>query len=1220
MSDNSYRAARLAVIATSLYGILIALPALGAESFRLDQSGIALEIPDGWSAARQGNLTRIYSVPDTERASIDPQRMTEIVVMSVHETKLASHADAVQRLRELVTQAPTKPSFIAIDGWPALTRERTMARPLPGYKTEAEAEPVLVMTTGIAVANVFVRIEAWAPVTIPDSVKANVNRIAASLTSHSYADPEATKKTLESLRAAPTRGLPLAPAPVDERGASEDFQAAAARVPADGTTVRVTNQGGRDSEIELAVGNNGLDVVIGTNNGFFFSSDGGSTWAASAGIGSNDPSITWAPGGGPQGTFYAANIATPSTGFWTSTNGGANFAAGTAIYTCGQNGDAACAAAFPDQEHIVADRFNPAAGGDQIYSAWRHLDGNWGIVCSADGGNTWSANATFRAGDLPKVSIGQDGNVYVAYHPAGDDDILVMKFASCETAQNPMTELSNATVVANPTAVACPTPGLDRCNFRNSLASPVVAVDDTDPNHIYIAYARNTNPGGGIWVPNCANQNTCNENIVVQDSLDGGATWSPADPNRTTVVSSGVVARRFMPWACAAGGEVFVSWYDRTPASPGGTTVSNSSLTDFYRGSAKINAAGNLVKGVTKQINETGTTDAQCEAGQPTGTVANWPSVVDRPGDSESCDLQPQLAGICCVPGEIDGSGRCLMPTAASSQTRCDFNPDTCGAGETCASARGSPKYGDYNGAACGQGRFYMSWASAVAPAAVTPASNNIDLFFAAELVCCEPQIQVPAPVTFGETCATDSPAETLEVCNTGKEDLVVGSITSSNDKFTVTTPSAGFPVVISPDFCFSFEVGFDPSMGSQSGTLTIASNDPLATSIDVAVSADVADPDIQAAIANSGDFGNVCAGDHADLNLSLLNQGRCDLTISDIAFVPGGGSFSLPDALSFPLVLSPDADFNVPIRYAPDSCDDTPENATVRISSDDPDEDPVDIAISGVSGCPNLVIDPAGLEGLYAFPATVVDTGGTLGCFSERSLVLRNNGVCPLTITDIDAAAADFVVTAPTVFPILLPSGEETLEVTVRFLPQSDANPLAPGEITGTLTVASDDPDGDATGDLCGESVQQSGVRILVTDQSGPEPVPIGKVDEIRLQSKGKNTPSPINLRWIDRGLMFANVCGNSIQYHVDQETLPETYTTGSTPRSSYVAKAKVGNLQAIESFPLHQCEFRDFQLQLEDSDSGVCLLLPKGAACTTDGECCSGKCRGPNGAMTCR
>ena len=317
------------------------------------------------------------------------------------------------------------------------------------------------------------------------------------------------------------------------------------------------------------------------------------------------------PSGGARGTFYAANIASPSTGFWTSTNGGSSFTVGTNIYTCGQNGDPACAAAFPDQEHIVADRWNQTAGGDQIYDVWRHLDGNWGIVCSQDSGATWSANGQFFSGDLPKVSVSPIGWVYVAYHPSNDDNILVRVFDSCE---NGLNDLSGAILVAaDPGGVACLLLGLDRCNERNSLASPIVAVDDTDISHVYIGYAANIFPGnGGGWYGNCANQNLCDEIIVVQDSTDFGATWP-----RMVEVSSGPVARRFMPWTCALGGVAHVAWYDRAVAFPGGTTVSNNSLTDFFRGSAFVDSGGNLKRGTEFAVNEPGSTDAQCEAGSP---------------------------------------------------------------------------------------------------------------------------------------------------------------------------------------------------------------------------------------------------------------------------------------------------------------------------------------------------------------------------------------------------------------------------------------------------------------------------------------------------------------------------------------------------------------------------------------------------------------------------
>lgn len=1331
-----FRHSHSAAVVFSFLVLMLIVPTADAGTLSLGDRDITIEIPDSWSYAKYANFHKIYSVSLDEQSTLDSESLKEIVQISVHSYRASDHTVALRRLREIAMEGSVEATFLKIGGWPALQRRRFLQRPQPGTEPAEQEEMVWMLTTAVAVNEMVIRFESWVPPDASDELLATVDGIGASISTSATADPETIEQEILELQADPLKDIPVLPKKTSSMPEASPTLAAPATseisvadvlgIPASGTTTRIAAGGNPDSELEIAVSDDGLDIVIGSNNGFSFSNDGGGTWGNSAGVGSNDPSVAWGQSGGAMGTFYAANISGTTTGFWNSTDGGANFAGPVAAYTCGQGGDPACGAAFPDQEHIAADRFNVTAGGDQVYSTWRHLDGNWGIVCSTDGGTTWSTNGFFFPGDLPKITVGQDGFVYVVYHPDNDDDIRISKFNSCESNQNPMVQVFDALVVSNPTAVACPTPGLDRCNFRNSLASPTVAVDDIDPSHVYVAYAANTNPGGGGWWPACTDQNVCNEIVVVQDSVDGGATWTPGSADRTVVINSGVTARRFMPWVCTAGGTAYVSWYDRRAANPGGTTVSNNSLTDFYRGSAFLNAVGSLTRGVEMQVNEIGSTDAQCESGAATGTVASWPAPVDASGDSESCSLQPQLGGYCCVPGEIDGSGRCLAPTGASSQNACDFSAGGCPAGEQCAARRGWPKYGDYNGGACAAGRFFMTWASATSPPSIAPASTNIDAFFTSSLVCCEPEIQVPSPVDFGLVCG--GATETILVCNTGVENLVIGSIASNSPQFAVTDPLSGFPVSISPDFCFPFEVTFDASLGTQAGILTINSNDPANSALEVPVSATVGEPDINVAIAdsgyfgevcsgdqrdldftlfnqgncdlsitaisiddprfvlpgnttfplvlspdadfnlpvrfqpdacgtapvtgtvtiasddpdedpltvdvsgtspcpdinvaiaNSGEFGKVCKGDHADLPLTLFNQGKCDLTITNIELLPDTGSFELPADLTFPLVLSHDADFTVPIRFTPDECFDEPELRTLRITSDSQGETSLDVQLSGLSPCPNLVLDPAELAGLYAFPATVVDDTGTLGCFTEQLITLRNNGECPLTITNISAAAADFEVTAPTRFPIILPSGEENLEATVRFTPQLDDDPLAPSEVTGLLTVVSDDPNGNSLADLCGESVAQSGVRLLVTDVSSGSPAIVGEVDSIIVQSKGKNRPGPINLQFTDQPASFSTVCGNVINYHVDQETLPSTDTTGSNPTSSFLTKAREGDLQTSESFTLGQCEFREVQLELQASDAGDCLLLAKGEACTTDGECCSGKCKGPQTGKTCK
>jgi hypothetical protein len=134
------------------------------------------------------------------------------------------------------------------------------------------------------------------------------------------------------------------------------------------------------------------------------------------------------------------------------------------------------------------------------------------------------------------------------------------------------------------------------------------------------------------------------------------------------------------------GGRAYVTWYDRR------TALANNDLTGFWAGSAAVRN-GALEAG--PEIDVSGVSDPQCASG--------WPEAPRVIADSESCSMQPQLAGICCDKNGCDG-------------TRCDFSTGTCTAGMKCTTGDGLPKYGDYNGTACIAGKLYAVWTSATTP------------------------------------------------------------------------------------------------------------------------------------------------------------------------------------------------------------------------------------------------------------------------------------------------------------------------------------------------------------------------------------------------------------------------------------------------------------------------------------------------------------------------
>jgi hypothetical protein len=566
------------------------------------------------------------------------------------------------------------------------------------------------------------------------------------------------------------------------------------------------------------------------------------------------------------------------------------------------------------------------------------------------------------------------------------------------------------------------------------------------------------------------------------------------------------------------------------------------------------------------------------------------------------------------------------------------------------------------------------------------------------------PGLSIPGPLSL-TTCQGSSTTTTLNICNTGKQDLTINSITSSDPQFSLSNP--GYSLTVSPDFCFPFQVKYTPSgTGTTNGTLTVNSNDPNSPSTPVQITGSSPAPSINATIVNSGNFGNVCpagqsnlalqitnqsqcnlvvsgisssnpglflpptlasspltltadatvdlpisfqpgaaqlcsdtnpltgtisissndpttptlitgvkgtvpcphinstfansgsygnvcAGTHSDMNLQLLNTGMCNLNISSITSSNTTG-FILPVGTTFPLVLSADANVNVPVRFMPTgTCSNTtPQASTLTVNSNDPGG-ALTQAVSGIEGCPKLVLSPTNLSGAFAFPATVSDPTGTLGCYTDRQITVSNAGICPLNITSLTTTNAldgigaplastplEFNVVNPTV-PVTIAPGAAPVPITVRFRPLilKDQNANAPDQQTGILNIVSNDPTpADNTTGLCGEPAYHSGARILVVDSTSN---PVNSVKSLSLNSNGltpvfKQTLSPAPLAAV-------SVCGNPpTRFQLDNENLRPAGTTGNSPRASYSLSAKQNSTQANMSFTLGQCEVKQIILQI--------------------------------------
>jgi hypothetical protein len=768
-------------------------------------------------------------------------------------------------------------------------------------------------------------------------------------------------------------------------------------MPGPGAPARAVTGG---SELEIAVSTGGRYVVVGTNGGYAFSSDGGRTWTES-GVGcpagftacNGDPSLAV----GLSGAFYYAIIGWPtgantqdpagtaSTVIYRSTNNGQAFAFVANAVVCNNSGPGSC---FPDQEHITADRnLAGAGGGDQVYSTWRNFDTtdqDPALVCSQDGGQNWSAPVNVGSGFVPRIAIGGDGFVYVVYRSGGN--IMVNKYSPCSAGL--VQQVGFPVAVTSVTDVTCPVAGLDRCNDGNILSSHTVAVDDVNPQRVYLAYADNTAAG-------------LNEDVIVRASTDGGLTW----PAAAQLNSTGN-ARRYMPWACSVGGAAYVTWYDRRFGIPG---VSQD-LTDFFGGSAQLDGSGALVPGPEFRIS--GVSDPNCDSG--------WPCAPRATGDSESCPAQPQLAGGC-------GDG---APNTPDSGLRCDFTSGpSCPAGEVCLLGGGCPKYGDYNGNACAAGRLFVAWASATAPPAVTPASTGIDTFTDSRVVCCVPQVQTSGAIAFGTACSGATVTKDLELCNQGKEVLQVTGITSSSPRYTVAAPVPGYPIDVAPGSCQTLQVSFSPTAsGAVPATLSIASNDPVYPTLTVSLSGTGGQAVMATAMANAGSFGDVCVADFVDLPLTIANTGSCSLTVSGIT--SSSAEFVPPGVSSFPLTVEAGNAIEVPVRFQPASQTPPPKSATITVDALNATDKLV--SVSGSSSPPDLDLTGSGDFGAVC-----------AGVSAERTVSVCNTGACPLDVASVavvqqasDAPCLDFAIQGSP-FPASVAAGS-CVPLTVKYTPQS--------------------------------------------------------------------------------------------------------------------------------------------------------------------------------------
>ncbi len=756
--------------ATAFLGVAYTLaplvsPALAANVAAANSVAIGnftVYFPDGWSTIQSGRLTTIVNVSADQQAALGNQFVYTPQVNVSTEQRLDAR-DAQTQLDEIAAGAGASVSRITIDGSPAIQWRKSVAWPQRGAQPSSSDKSALTINTAIAAGSQLIRLYGSLPADAPsatvDAIVAIENSVAFS------ASPTSTKRSAHvqpALVAAAPSAKDLVETENDENDLTPPVGEGANSGPAmPGVATRIITsgtQGAAFSEPEAASSADGRNIVVAQQFVWTYSNDGGKTFT----FGGSFPNSTGGDSSlavGQSGNFYEGTIFNNTTAIHRSTDNGKTFTVRGTAFTCGALPQCNFTGGqIADQEHIAADRTNQVNNQDQVYNVFRNGSANptWGITCSTDGGANWSAGNVGISGDFPRVAVAQDGSVYVAFVDTSNN-VRIDKFASCGT-NSSLPELAGwpRTVAAGVGELPCPIVGLDRCTSGNTMRSPTVAVDDTNANHVFYAYAVSTGAG--------------NEDVVVRDSTDAGQTFSA--PTTLNTVGTG---RRYMPWMCTTKGTAFVSWYDRR-----NSTAGNNDLTDYF-GATAARSGGTLNAGGEFQINDAATSDPQCSAGQAAGSQFSWPGGSRAKSDSDNCSAQPQLAGVCgtaaCGAGNTCPAGQTCDTTGIcrnGPQQFCDFNATVCGnAKDSCQLwGGGIPKYGDYNGNACAQGHLYSVWASSNPARAANP---GIDLF-----------VKVIDTVTPTALCKAVTTPTDPGVCSASAVSIDNGSTDPDNDTFTL--------------------------------------------------------------------------------------------------------------------------------------------------------------------------------------------------------------------------------------------------------------------------------------------------------------------------------------------------------------------------------------------------------------------------------------------------
>jgi len=304
------------------------------------------------------------------------------------------------------------------------------------------------------------------------------------------------------------------------------------------------------------------------------------------------------------------------------------------------------------------------------------------------------------------------------------------------------------------------------------------------------------------------------------------------------------------------------------------------------------------------------------------------------------------------------------------------------------------------------------------------------------------------ASVNFGNVTMGQSGTQSVTLTNSGNVNLVVNLATVTGTGFGVS--GLALPATVTPAQSLTFSVQFSPpSAGPVSGNIVFTDNAPNSPQALALSGAGVATTATLTANPASIAFGNVSVGGNSKQPVTLTNTGNASVTISQV--VASGTGFSL-SGMTTPMTLQAGQNTTLMAQFAPSGTGNASGSITITSGASNPT---VTVALTGAGTQAALAASPSS----FNFGSVLVGNSGT------QAFTITNSGTTAANISGITVAGTGYSLSGVST-PLTLNPGQNT-SFTAKFTPASAGN------LTGTISIASDAPGSPLAISLSGTGTQ---------------------------------------------------------------------------------------------------------------------------------------------------